>query len=222
MHNCNAQQSEGRVGLQNISALFVLAANSVEGPLLLSSRGKGALVLVRQTKPKKKRFRALDKLVLNGQTDRKTHFDILRSWQSQKIFRSSFFCVFQYLHPCEIYKQAFYITDECCYSVPHSLAYTVFVVNIIHERMTWCLAVEIVIIVIGEVALTTGGRGAAAWGTIGEPKEREIVKNILKILSFLLYLKLFPKPLACCRVWLNISYFLMSLSETDLQYKKIY
>ena len=81
MHNCNTQLSEGRVGLQMqaISAHFDLAANSGQGPLLLSSGGKGALVLVSQTKPKKKRFRALDKLVLNGQTDRKTHFDTLRS-----------------------------------------------------------------------------------------------------------------------------------------------
>ena len=82
MHNCNTQLSEGRVGLQMqaISAHFDLAANSGQGPLLLSSGGKGALVLVRQTKkPKKKRFRALDKLVLKGQTDRKTHFDTLRS-----------------------------------------------------------------------------------------------------------------------------------------------
>ena len=62
-----------------ILRLVDLAANSGQGPLLLSSGGKGALVLVSQTKPKKKRFRALDKLVLNGQTDRKTHFDTLRS-----------------------------------------------------------------------------------------------------------------------------------------------
>ena len=31
------------------------------------------------------------------------------------------------------------------------------------------------------------------------------------------YLKLLPNPLACCRVWENISYFLMSLSDTDLE-----
>ena len=38
--------------------------------------------------------------------------------------------------------------------------------------------------------------------------------------QIIFYLKLFPKPLACCRVWLNISYFLMSLSETDLELKQ--
>ena len=31
------------------------------------------------------------------------------------------------------------------------------------------------------------------------------------------YLKLLPKPLAYCSVRLNISYFLMSLSDTDLE-----
>jgi hypothetical protein len=31
------------------------------------------------------------------------------------------------------------------------------------------------------------------------------------------YLKLPPNPLLCCRVWANISYFLMSLSLTDLR-----
>jgi len=31
------------------------------------------------------------------------------------------------------------------------------------------------------------------------------------------YLKLVPKPLDCCRVWANISYFRISLSDTDLR-----
>lgn len=36
-----------------------------------------------------------------------------------------------------------------------------------------------------------------------------------KLLSQPTHLKLLPKPRLCCRVWANISYFLMSLSLTE-------